>query len=159
MVILYGVRLAGGGELSYFIDSMMKIKQKMYMLFIAIASFGGLVALNPTTVYAEVTGNKSCGVDTSIISCPDDTDNASDDTSKTAIWGLLTLVIQILTGGIGVLAIAGIVYGSILYTTAAGSAEQVKKAIEVFRNVVIGIVAYALMFGFLNFLIPGGVFG
>lgn len=158
MVILYGIRLAGRGELSYFIESM-KIKQKIQMLCIAIASFGGLVALTPLSASAVTSGNNNCGVNTSIISCPTDTDNASTDTSKTAVWSLLTTAIKILTGGIGVLAIAGIVYGSILYTTAAGSPEQVKKAIEVFRNVVIGIVAYALMFGFLNFIIPGGVFG
>lgn len=133
----------------------MKIKQKIQMFLLAIVTFGGLVALTPVTVSAI---NSSCGVNTSIISCPTGTDNNSSDTSKTAAWQLLVIAIKILTGGIGVLAIAGIVYGSILYTTAAGSAEQVKKAIEVFRNVVIGVVAYALMFGFLNFLIPGGVF-
>jgi hypothetical protein len=136
----------------------MKIKQKIQMLLIAIASFGGLVALTPLTVSAATTGNNSCGVDTSIIKCPNSTDNTSTDASKTAVFQLLIIVIKILTGGIGVLAIAGIVYGSIMYTTAAGSPEQVKKAIEIFRNVVIGIVAYALMFGFLNFIIPGGVF-
>lgn len=155
MVILYGIRLAGGAKLSYFIESM-KIKQKIQMFLIAVASFGGFVALTPVSVAAA---NTSCGVSTSIISCPTGTDNTSSDTSKTAVWAILVIVIKILTGGIGVLAIAGIVYGSILYTTAAGSPEQVKKAIEVFRNVVIGIVAYALMFGFLNFIIPGGVFG
>jgi hypothetical protein len=154
MLILYGIRLAERGELSYFVESM-KIKQKIQMLLIAIASFGGLMALSPVAVGAT---NNTCGVETSIISCPKGTDNSSSDTSKTAVWALLIIVIKIMTGGIGVLAIAGIVYGSILYTTAAGSPEQVKKAIEVFRNVVIGIVAYALMFGFLNFIIPGGVF-
>jgi hypothetical protein len=138
----------------------MKIKQKIQMLLIAIASFGGLVALTPLTVAAA--GNNNCGVDTSIIKCPTDTNNnvsnTNTDVSKTAVFQLLIIAIKILTGGIGVLAIAGIVYGSIMYTTAAGSPEQVKKAIEIFRNVVIGIVAYALMFGFLNFIIPGGVF-
>lgn len=130
------------------------------MIFIAIASFGGLVALTSVPAGAITAAENNCGVATSVISCPGaDPSDKTGDTSKSPILSLLTLIIRILTGGIGVLAIAGIVYGSILYTTAAGSAEQVKKAIEVFRNVVIGIVAYALMFGFLNFLIPGGVFG
>lgn len=151
MVILYGIRLAARGELSYFIESM-KIKQKIQMLLVAIASFGGLIALTPATV-----GAASCGgVQTSIISC---TETGGDTVENTGAWGILKVAIKILTGGIGIMAIAGIVYGAILYTTAGGSPEQVKKAIEVFRNVVIGIVAYALMFGFLNFLIPGGVFG
>jgi hypothetical protein len=70
----------------------------------------------------------------------------------------LILVINILTAGVGIAAIGGIVYGAVLYTTAGGSQEQVKKAISIITNVVIGIVAYALMWALLNFLIPGGVF-
>jgi len=63
-----------------------------------------------------------------------------------------------LTAGIGVLAVAGIVYGSILYTSAGDSSEKVSKSREVIRNVVIGILAYALMYAVLNFIIPGGLF-
>jgi hypothetical protein len=59
---------------------------------------------------------------------------------------------------VGVLGVAGIVYGAVLYTTAADKAEQTKKAIGIITNVVIGIIAYALMYLVLNFLIPGGIF-
>lgn len=78
--------------------------------------------------------------------------------SDNGVWGVLLLVINILTGGIAIAAVGGIVYGSILYTTAGGSPEQVKKAMGIITNVVIGVVAYALMFSGLNFLIPGGIF-
>jgi len=80
------------------------------------------------------------------------------DTSSNGVWGLLLLVINILTAGVGLAAVGGIIYGSILYTSAGGSQEQVKKAMGIITNVVIGIIAYALMFAFLNFLIPGGLF-
>jgi hypothetical protein len=63
-----------------------------------------------------------------------------------------------LTAGVGVLALAGIVYGAVLYTSAGGSPEQIKKARTIFVNVVVGVVAFAAMWGLLNFLIPGGVF-
>jgi len=49
------------------------------------------------------------------------------------------------------------VYGSILYTSAGGNPEQVKKARTIFTNVVIGVVAFAGMWALLNFIIPGGV--
>jgi len=74
------------------------------------------------------------------------------------VWGLLLIAINILTAGIGVAAVAGIVYGSVLYTSAGGSPEQVKKAMGIISNVAIGIVAYALMYALLNFIIPGGLF-
>jgi hypothetical protein len=68
------------------------------------------------------------------------------------------LAINILTAGVGVAAVGGIVYGAVLYTSAGGSQEQVKKAVGIITNVVIGVVAYALMFSVLNFIIPGGLF-
>jgi len=77
---------------------------------------------------------------------------------NTGVWGILLLAINILTAGVGVAAVGGIVYGAILYSSAGGSQEQVKKAVGVITNVVIGVVAYALMFSLLNFIIPGGLF-
>jgi hypothetical protein len=63
-----------------------------------------------------------------------------------------------MTGGVILLAIAGVVYGSVLYTSAGGNQEQVKKARTVITNVVIGVLLFVLMFGLANWLIPGGVF-
>lgn len=81
------------------------------------------------------------------------------DTTQSGIWGLLLLAINILTAGVGIAAVGGFVYAGILYTSSAGNPEQTKKAIEFIRNIVIGLVAYAVMFSFLNFIIPGGLFG
>lgn len=153
----------------------MKIKQtlKRNMTLTAVA-LGMVLLATPLTVSAVST---CAGVDTSIISCTQ-TGNltckdgtvvkngqACADKSKpvatlenTGVWGLLLMVINIMTAGIGVLAVAGIVYGSILYTSAGDSSEKVSKAREVIRNVVIGILAYALMYAVLNFIIPGGLF-
>jgi len=96
------------------------------------------------------------GVNTGIIGCTQD--GTGSDIKNTGLWGILLLVINILTAGVAVIALAGIVYGSILYTSAGGSQEQVKKAMGIFTNVVIGIIAFAGMWTLLNFLIPGGVF-
>ena len=82
----------------------------------------------------------------------------SDNIERTGFWGILLLAITIMTAGVGILAVGGIVYGSILYVTAGGSSEQVKKAVGIITNVAIGILAYGLMFALLNFLIPGGLF-
>ena len=82
----------------------------------------------------------------------------NNSVERSGVWGLLVMAIKILTAGVGILAVAGIVYGSVLYASAGGSPEQVKKAMGIISNVVIGIVAYALMYALLNFLIPGGLF-
>jgi len=152
----------------------MKIKQtiKQNIAVLGIALGLALVAA-PITVSAASCG----GVTTSIISCSQTSSGTCPDgavvargelcsdksvpkttTENTGVWGLLLLVINIMTAGIGVIAIAGIVYGSILYSAAGDSSEKVSKAREVIRNVVIGMVAYALMYAALNFIIPGGLF-
>lgn len=105
----------------------------------------------PTTVNAA-----TCGVPTSIISCPQKKDAKTAETSP--IWGILLVVLNIMTAGVGILAVGGIVYASILYASAGDKAEQTKKAVGIITNVVIGIAAYGLMYVFLNFLVPGGVF-
>jgi hypothetical protein len=79
-------------------------------------------------------------------------------TISNGLWGLLLMAINILTGLIVVAAIGGLVYAGILYTSSGGNADQTKKAMEFIRNVIIGIVAYAVMFAVLNFIIPGGLF-
>lgn len=77
---------------------------------------------------------------------------------QNGIWGLLLMIVQILTAGVGIVAIGGFVYAAILYTTAEGNAGQVTKAKVTIFNVVLGLVLYALMWAVLQFLIPGGVF-
>lgn len=84
---------------------------------------------------------------------------AKEDTlEKNGIWLLLLLAISILSFGVGVVAVAVVGYAAFLYTTAQDNANQTKQAIDMIRNVVIGIAAYAMMWALLQFLIPGGVF-
>lgn len=97
------------------------------------------------------------GVATSILAC-DQPGGDEADYKDTGLWGILILTINVLIVGVGVLALAGIVWGAILYTSAGGNSEQVKKAMGIFTNVVIGVVAFAGMWVLLNFLIPGGAF-
>lgn len=127
-----------------------------------MSAFAGLALLlgSVQVVAADCTPDattKCCGnTSTSIIACNED--NSSDKIENNAIWALLMIVINIMTAGIGILAVAGIVYGAVLYTTAEDKADQVKKATGIIQNVVIGLILYALMWAGLNFIIPGGVF-
>ena len=99
---------------------------------------------------------KTCGgVQTALIECGG---NKDGDLEDSGLWGLLMLVINVMTAGVGVLALAGFIYGAILYTSAGGNPEQVKKARVIFTNVVIGVIAFGGMFTLLNFIVPGGVF-
>lgn len=119
------------------------------MVFVSSIALGATVA---TPVLAANCG----GAQTAIISCPQT--SQGPDARNSGVWGVLLIALNILTAGVGIAAVGGIVYGAILYTSAGDSTEQTKKALEIIRNVVIGLIAYGLMYLVLNFLIPGGIF-
>lgn len=126
------------------------------MAIIAV-SIVSLFSLSPVASAA------TCGgATTGLISCGNDNqDNNGDgkiDEKDSGVWSILLMVINILIAGVGVVALGGLVYGAIVYTSAGGKPEQVKKAYSIFTDVVIGIVAFAGMWALLNFIIPGGVF-
>lgn len=131
----------------------MNIKQTQ-LLSILLPAF--IIAASISLLFSTNAFAAACGgVETSIIACDEPGGQQIEDTG---LWGILLLVINIFTAGIGIAAVAGVVYGSILYTSAGGSQEQVKKAMGVFTNVAIGVIAYAGMYALLNFIIPGGLF-
>ncbi len=140
----------------------MNIKQTIKTVLVSAAFL--IAALTPVFLTADTTmadcnpDTQNCcgGVPTSLITCDQP---GGDDVEQTGLWGVLIIAINIMTGLVAVAALGGIVYGSILYTSAGGNAEQTKKAMGIITNVVIGIIAYGLMYVGLNFLVPGGVFG
>lgn len=127
----------------------MKIKQTVLLTIIAIPFLSGILNYN---IAAAATCS---GHDTAIIKCDQ---SGGTELKDNGVWALLLLAVNILTAGVAIVAVGGIVYGSILYTSSSGNPDQVKKAINIIVNVVIGIVAYALAYSFLNFVIPGGMF-
>lgn len=133
----------------------MNIKQTVikFTLGVLLTLPFAFFAMQTETAYAT---NTCGGVETSIITC--DQQGDSGDVKDTGLWAILVIAINILIAGVGVLALAGIVYGAVLYTSAGGNAEQVKKAMAIFTNVVIGVIAFGGMWVLLNFLIPGGAF-
>lgn len=131
---------------------MLKIKQTVIISMWAILFIFLGVGLFSNTSYALETCG---GVDTSIIKCDEGGGSTLEDTG---LWGLLMLIINILTAGIGIAGVGGIIYGAVLYTTSGGSLDQVKKARQIIMDVIIGLAMYALMYAFLNYIVPGGMF-
>ena len=82
----------------------------------------------------------------------------SDDLETSATWLLLIFIINILTALIGFVAVAILAYASFIYAAAQSDENEVKKAKDMIRNVVIGLILYALMWSFAQWLIPGGIF-
>lgn len=73
------------------------------------------------------------------------------------INGLLSLVVNILSYGLGAAAVIGVVVAGIMYLTARDNESQVAAAKQRLINTVIGLIAWVVMFSVVNWLIPGGV--
>lgn len=121
------------------------ISSRVRLLLRSIPLLSVFVAAMVSSAVSAKCGN----VDTIIVNCSN---------SDNGVWGLIIVAINILTAGIGVVAVGGIIYASVLYASAEDKSEQVNQAKDLITNVVIGIIAYALMFSLLQFLIPGGIF-
>ena len=124
---------------------MIKHSKRFFLALILLATVAALqVVCTPHTSFAK------CGsVETALIQC--DTGG-----SNNGIWALLLIVVNLLAAGIGIAAVGGIVYAALLYTSASDDSGQISKAKGMITNVVIGIVGFALLYSFLQYIIPGG---
>ena len=82
--------------------------------------------------------------------------NLKDDGGGCGVYTILNLVIDILSIGVGILAIIGITIVGIKYLTAKGDIEQAKKAKTRLLQIVIGLVTYVLLYAGIQWLLPGG---
>lgn len=128
----------------------MKYKQTLLGLGLVAAVIGGSLAFAPTA-NAEL----KCTV------LPDFICGAAEEGTleSSGTWQLLILIVNIMTAGVGLVAIAMIAYAAFKYTTAQSDENQTKEAKEMIRNVAIGLMIYAFMWAGIQWLVPGGVFG
>ncbi len=65
--------------------------------------------------------------------------------------------IRVLTALIGIAAVLAIIISGIQYSASADDPGMVTKAKERIFGVVVGLVTYAFLLAFLNYLVPGGI--
>ena len=65
--------------------------------------------------------------------------------------------ILLLSSLVGVLVVASIIQGAIQYITSEGDPGKAAGGKKKITNAIIGLVAFLLLFAFLQFILPGGV--
>jgi hypothetical protein len=65
--------------------------------------------------------------------------------------------IRLLSGLVGVLVIASIIFAGVQYSSAGGDPSKVVAARKRISNAIIALLAYLFMFAFLQWLLPGGI--
>lgn len=66
--------------------------------------------------------------------------------------------IRFLSFGVGVVAIASIVFAGIQYSTSEGNPEKTQQAKERIRNSILALLIYLFIFAIVQYLVPGGLF-
>ena len=80
----------------------------------------------------------------------------ADDGKGCGVYTIMNLVIELLAYAIGIAAIIGIAISGIMYITAKGNLAQTTKAKRRIRDIIIGVIAYAILYTILNFILPAG---
>lgn len=76
-----------------------------------------------------------------------------------AIADVLRIILVVITTIVGIAAVGGLAWASILYAKAEDNQGNVTQAKEWIRNIAIGIILYGFMVAIINWLVPGGVIG
>lgn len=84
---------------------------------------------------------------------------ASADLKSNPIVKDINTIVNFLSIGVGIVVVGVIIMGGIQFTMAGDNAQDVAAAKKRIMNGVIALVAFILTFSFLEWLIPGGVFG
>lgn len=71
----------------------------------------------------------------------------------------LQLIVNVLSAGVGLVVIAMIIVGGIQYSIAGDNSQATAAAKQRIANALIALFAFLFIFAFLQWLIPGGLFG
>jgi hypothetical protein len=118
--------------------------QKIILIIILAFCFTSLFSPN---VFAE---DSSDIVETTFFG------NLKDDGNGCGVYTILNAVLDIMTTGIGILGVIGIIVVGIQYLTAGDNKTQTQKAKRRMVEIVIGLAAFAILYSLLQWLLPGG---
>ena len=79
----------------------------------------------------------------------------ADEPEGEGIKCLINTAVDIMTVGVGILGVIGIMIFGIQYLTAGGNEERTRKAKRRLFEIVIGMVCYVLIYAVLKWLLPG----
>lgn len=77
---------------------------------------------------------------------------------KNPLVNTLNAVINFVGVGVGVIVVIMVLIGGIQYITAGSNPQAVSAAKKKILNAIVALIAYVLLFSFMQWLLPGGVF-
>lgn len=128
-------------------------KNILKSLFIIGAMFGVVAATTPALGVTCPGGTKHASeTKSSYAEC-----NTEDTNGDDGLMSRVRVIIEVVIGILGVVAVAMIILGGIQYATSQGNPEQIKKAKDIILYAVIGLIVALLAFAIVDFVL-GNVF-
>ena len=126
---------------------------RLKKLVIAAVMAVGVLAPVTSVVVSEPVMAVDC-VDTNLFGKCDEGGGVQTDDEGGGIMRLLNLIVKVLLYGIGAAAVIGVVIAGIMYLTARDNEAQVEKSKKFLFEIVLGLLAWAMLWTVLNWLIP-----
>ncbi len=143
-----------------------KGKPGLVALLLSIPLVG---AFSVGTSLAATTLLDSGGTGSSASTSTSSSSDACDNTTTTSalkncvqqnkITKDLQVAVNFLSAGVGIVVIGLIIVGGIQYSIAGDNPQATTAAKERITNALIALVAFLFIFAFIQWLIPGGLFG
>ncbi|MBR3169044.1 hypothetical protein IKF23_01230 [Candidatus Saccharibacteria bacterium] len=131
---------------------MKNLKQKILnFMAVFLAGFSLITPIFSTSSAYAISSVNTMGAQAAILTGCAGAENGSGEGIKCVI----RLVVDILSVLVGIVGVIGIVIVGIQYMTAGGNEEQTRKAKRRLFEIVIGLVAYAVVYALLAWLLPG----
>lgn len=91
--------------------------------------------------------------------CPksDETVNGPNDTGC-LFYKYINPLVGLLSAAVGVVVVIAIIIGGIEYSSSGGDPQRAASGRKHITNALLGLLVYFLLYAFLQFLIPGGLF-
>ncbi len=132
---------------------MKKLMLNVVAAVLTVFGLSGVAMMSPATAKGFCPNGKEWTTDYTECNDKDGVTGQQDD-----LMGVLNVVINVVLGVVGFVAVAMIIMGGISYTTSQGDAAKTTKARNTILYGVVGLVIALLAFAIVNFVLSN-VFG
>lgn len=86
-----------------------------------------------------------------------DCSDIKNNSDQCGIVNMANAAIKFLSAMVGVVVVAMLIAGGVRYVSAGSDPQAVTKAKEMIRNAIFAIIVFMFLFGFLDWIVPGGL--
>jgi hypothetical protein len=129
-----------------------------------VAGSDVLVATNKCSSSPVGTATRPTATDIPVVKgpetdCKDENNDGKLDASECKIIELVNTIFAAVSGLVVLAVVGNMIYAGIQYSMSEGDSGKAAKARQRVRDGVMALVLYLLLSGFIQWLIPGGIFG